>query len=182
MSKKEVLKKEAEVIEDTPFKRTKKTVPKKMETEEVNVDDVTPSPVEGEVKKVDVIKQEVGKVDPDAPKWFQKIGGGSLYLRIDGKKRIIKPGVNGGPGERFLAKPSDIPVAFRDSVIPSIPGQNVQSGQSTVPPSAVNRPAFNKRPNGTTGLYDIVNKAGKIVSEQPMSEDEANQVINNLER
>ena len=43
---------------------------------------------------------------------WRKEGGGSFRTKINGKDRIIKP------GETFRALPEEIPLAFRDVVVP----------------------------------------------------------------
>lgn len=58
-----------------------------------------------ETQETTILENEV---EHDALLWWKKTGGGSFRL----KGRIIKP------GERFKARPSDIPKGFRDVIRP----------------------------------------------------------------
>lgn len=179
MSKKKVSKKTiVEKEEEVPFTRTKKTAVKKTDVPPPDEEKtMVPDAPVVEEKKEEEEPKVVAKTPTDPRVWFQKVGGGSFHARIGGQKRIIKP------GERFQALPEEIPAAFKDSIIPMIPGQDIQVGKANLSPSMINRPAYNLRPSiSSPGMYDIINASGKIVSEKSETKEVAEQMIKHLMR
>ena len=103
---------------------------------------------------------------------YKKIGGGSL--RLGGK--IIKP------GEVFKAYPEDIPVGFRDLVIP-VEGGNVSWEKPIVPPPplVIMKPVFELKPRGKSkSLFDVVDGQGKAINEKPLPKATAEKLIEDL--
>ena len=130
------------------------------------------------------MKRSKEVVDDGTILW-KKVGGGSF--RMPGK--IIKP------GQKFRARPDQIPAGFRDVVIPleKIPdGKDIKEEQ--VPeniPGIQAKYKLNKRPkkdwtkddNGDEViLYDIVDIAGKTINgkSKPLTKDIAESLINDL--
>jgi hypothetical protein len=115
--------------------------------------------------------------DAEQPIWWRKKGGGSFRMkRWDegaGKFRmiIIKP------KQRFLAKPSEIPVSFRDLVVP----------ESDLPPSQP-LPAVDARAQyeleespEKKGMYNVVNVASrKALNANPLTAERAAALLEDL--
>lgn len=103
---------------------------------------------------------------------WRKIGGGSLRLTIDGKKRIIKP------NEKFKAATHEVPQAFRDVIVPleDIPGSPpapIVKGIETV---------YTAKPRGKGGWYDVVDKNGKVLNEKALKKEVAEKLLQDLAR
>jgi hypothetical protein len=103
---------------------------------------------------------------------YKKIGGGSL--RLGGK--IIKP------GETFKAYPEDIPVSFRDLVIPVEGGSVSWEKPATPPPPIVfTKPVFELKPRGKSkSQYDVVDGQGKAINEKPLTKAIGEKLIEDL--
>ena len=112
------------------------------------------------------------------PLWL-KIGGGSMRIN----KQIIKP------GQKFRALESDIPAAFRDLVVLQEEGTAVEAKASVaggmagtahmVKPS--NPLVFTKEPTEVDPtLFNVKNRRGKIMNQQPLSEADADKLIAEL--
>lgn len=91
-------------------------------------------------------------------KW-KKIGGGSFRM---GNRRIIKP------GQEFLACEHEIPLGFRDVIIPL----------ETVPKKAEAVPVKVEKPEYTVkhrsgGFYNILDSNGKVMNEEAIKGKEA---------
>lgn len=103
---------------------------------------------------------------------WRKTGGGSLTL-ASGKK--IKK------GETFLATVNEIPKAFRDTVIPVNPiDRGIAQRPEPVeePPLEVEEPEFTVQEDPPDSENFIVLDAqGKIVSEGPLTEEEAEELV-----
>jgi hypothetical protein len=114
-------------------------------------------------------------VQNDGKIWYRKIGGGSMYLKIDGKLRIIAPGM------KFQAHPNDIPPGSVDlalplEAIPITPEKEKELIKAKIP-------AYSLLPSdkeGEEGLFYIVNEKGKIIGENALDEKAANQLIEDL--
>jgi len=102
---------------------------------------------------------------------WKKLGGGSLRLLIDGKRRIIKP------NEKFMATPDEVPQAFRDVVVPldTIPGTPptpvITMGVQTV---------YVAKPRGKSGDWDVVDPNGKVLNEKALKKEIAVKLIEDL--
>lgn len=106
-------------------------------------------------------------------KW-KKIGGGSFLLNGN---RWIKP------GQEFMALESDIPEAFRDTIIPlevetkKEELTNLEEGIVTPPIP----PKFSLKRRGASRWYDVVNDAGKAINDKPLSKEDAEKLKTSIE-
>ena len=108
------------------------------------------------VREVDL---EAGKT-----KW-RKVGGGTFRM---GKNRIIKP------NQTFMAHPDEIPMPFRDVIVPVIP----------LPPEKVLRAVSQKyevKSDKTPGWYNVFDGNGKQLNERRMKQDAAKSLVDSLE-
>jgi hypothetical protein len=109
------------------------------------------------------------------PQW-KKIGGGSFYLG----KRIIKP------GQIFFADADEIPVAFRDTIIP-VDGTMTWAKHDEVketPNYPVNKISYSIEANATVEnkgkskvWFDLVTKDGKVLNEKGLKKEEAEEQV-----
>jgi len=104
---------------------------------------------------------------------FVKTGRGSLRLNRSvylgsnksAKGKIIKP------NQHFWARPSEIPKTFADVVklVHALPPE---------PPLDVVGPGYDMRPNaGVANMWDVVDKQGKPMNEQPLTKGDAEELI-----
>lgn len=96
---------------------------------------------------------------------WKKLGGGSFRL-ASGK--IIKP------NQVFEAYPEDIPVAFRDRVVPVNPDDLPQEYPLEV--VKANYQVIFKSP----GWYDVVDGNGKVVNEKRLRSEDAKRLVEQL--
>lgn len=126
-----------------------------------------------------VTKEEQAPViDLDAPIWFKKLGGGSLRLRISGKPQIIPP------GQKFKARPSEIPVSFKDVVLPL---EQIPTAETQKAVIAGKTPVFIKAKyepkEGETfeqSMFNIVNSTGKVLNQKPLTEADADSLLKDM--
>jgi len=129
-----------------------------------------------EVEKVLIpkVQETPVEVKPVPAKW-QKIGGGAFHMN----KRIIKP------NETFFAFEEDIPKAFRNLCIKLSDGIPKKVVPPTIAPvkSKGKIPTYSKQliEEGDEELYNIVNEKGKVINEAPLSKEDAEQLIIDLE-
>lgn len=125
-------------------------------------------PVKAVKEKPVVEKEKPIEIDPDPVILWQKIGGGALHL----SKRLIPSGA------KFRARVSEIPKAFRDTVVPledlppepmEAPVEPVKSNYRVVP---------NEKKEG---MFDIVSAEGKKLNEKPLTKEVAEQFKLDLE-
>jgi hypothetical protein len=96
---------------------------------------------------------------------WKKLGGGSFRM---GNGRIIKP------NQVFEATPEEIPIGFRDVVVPVGP----------MPPE----PALEVVAGGYSimsrgpGWYDVVDAQGKVVNEGALRQDAAQKLLEDLSK
>jgi hypothetical protein len=104
---------------------------------------------------------------------YKKIGGGSLRISINGRAVIIKQ------NEVFSAFPSEIPKAFKDTVIPLDPVFEEKVIQ-TEKPKPVNI-TFTMQPRGKSkSLFDVIDGMGKVLNDKPLTKAVAESLINDL--
>lgn len=114
--------------------------------------------------------QEEIKNPNDGKIRYKKLGGGSF--RLHGK--IIKP------GQVFLARPNEIPKAFKDVLVPQEPlPENISVEEQIVKASL---PEYSLQERNRKGWFDIVNKDGKKLNEKALKEEEANQLLKDLSK
>lgn len=98
---------------------------------------------------------------------FIKKGGGSLRIRRGNK--IVKP------GERFWARPEEIPEAFSDTIVPvdkaALPAEERVDAVA---------PSYSLKHRGG-GWFDIVDQQGKQINQRAMKKADAEQKIVELE-
>jgi len=107
---------------------------------------------------------------------WRKTGGGSLTL-ASGKK--IKK------GETFWATVNEIPKAFRDTVIPLNPTEKSltrkQAPEPVEEPIEVEDPEYTVQEDPPdSGNFIVLDSQGKIVSEGPLSEEQAEELVQQL--
>jgi hypothetical protein len=108
------------------------------------------------------------QVEAETRKTWKKVGGGSSYLSLDGRIRIIKP------GEHFMAYEHEIPQSFRDTII-------CTSKEGITKPIIKNVvTAYKKVKGDEEGLFNIVNGNGKLMNEKPLTEEVAEQFLTSL--
>jgi len=102
---------------------------------------------------------------------YRKIGGGSMKLvKGDGKPgyRIIKP------SQVFRAHPDEIPEGFRDLVQPL--------DEEPITPEPTPKPSkYVLKRRGNSNWYDVVDEAGKKISEKALQRQQALDFITKLE-
>ena len=124
------------------------------------------------------------ELEPGQSRW-KKIGGGSLLLTINGKKRHIKP------GEIFTAQEHEIPGAFRDVIKPleteivtvkkgtprEAPVVREANVKEPIPPSALE---YEVQARSGGGYFDVVDKNGKVQNEKALRKDAAEALLESL--
>jgi hypothetical protein len=109
------------------------------------------------------------KEDTEGKSEFQKVGGGSL--RLPG--RIIKP------NERFWAYDSEIPKGAWD-VITRLSGTPPTAAVPEEVPIKAVKPTYKLEHRGG-GRYNIVDSEGKVLNENSLSKEEAQEKLDQLE-
>ena len=113
------------------------------------------------------------KEDPKAILW-KKIGGGSFHANIGGRMMIIKP------GETFSARTEEIPLAFRDTVVPVDPvaASKAESKKEIV--AKTSAPSkYSLRERGGN-WWDVVSEDGKIQNEKALRKPKAEELLESL--
>ena len=97
---------------------------------------------------------------------WKKVGGGSLRLKIEGKRRIIKS------GQIFRATAEEISEGFRDVVIPQekIPTPKIEG---VIPIEYSIEPR-------SKGYWDIIDSFGKVLNEKALRRKEADELLTSL--
>jgi len=117
------------------------------------------------VKRVSRVKKDENDTGEIS---YRKLGGGSFIFR----NQYIKP------NQVFKARPEEIPIAFKDVVVPVNKDEAVEIEEETVKKEVVKTDYSLKHKED--GLYEIVDGNGKVISEKPMKEDEAKEVLKTL--
>ena len=164
-------KEKKEIEEVVPVKKTmaKKAVVKKKSVVLEAAEELLEVKEEPVVVPVPVVVPIV-----DARIWYRKEGGGSAKLFIAGRKVMIKP------GQKFKALPDEIPVNFRDNILP-MDAEQANRAKEVSSVKGVS-PTFDVRQATKEGEFHVVNKSGNIITDDPMSLDEAKKLIKELER
>lgn len=98
---------------------------------------------------------------------FKHDGGGSFWLH----GHIIKP------GQVFYAKPSEVPQAFRDQLVPldGIPDPDKKPVVGVVS-------VFNIVPvEGEEDKFNVVNEKGKAINGKPLTAEKAESLLKDLQ-
>lgn len=99
---------------------------------------------------------------------WKKKGGGAFILG----RRMIKP------GQTFRAKLEEIPLAFRDLVIPL---ESIEEKPTS--PLEVVKPVYTLKPRGKSkSLFDVVDGNGKVLNEKALQKNVAENLIEDLLR
>lgn len=110
--------------------------------------------------------------------WIRQGGStrnNSSILIIDGVRKMIKN------GQKFFAKPSEIPVAFRD-VIVKIDGDEPSPAPRKVVRTTYVLDPLQKDKEEDEQMYNILeSKTGKVVNQEPLDKETATQFINDLQ-
>ena len=103
------------------------------------------------------------------PRW-RKLGGGSFRLN----NRVIKP------NQVFRASPEDIPEAFRDVVVclDDLPADELEHAIEQTAEAFSG--GYQIRARGVGGWCDIVDAQGKIVNEQALRREDAENLLREL--
>jgi len=110
---------------------------------------------------------------------WKKIGGGTFRMASG---RIIKP------NQTFRARLSQIPVGFRDVIIPQEPvpaGQLSSKNRGNIPEvvSQGKIPKYKLALRGNSKTwYDILDENGKVLNEKGMSKEAAEKLLHDLEQ
>ena len=116
---------------------------------------------------------ERAKADPEALKW-KKQGGGPLHINIGGRVQIIKP------GQEFMAKEEEIPVTFRDVIVPVNPVVAAKKKQEVEEKAAeAAKPKYFLKEKGGN-WWDVVNADGKVQNEKSLRKADAEKLIEDL--
>lgn len=107
------------------------------------------------------------KKNTDEAIQWHKLGGGSSRLKIGGKMRIIKP------GQKFTARPSEVPEAFRDIIVP------LETLPETPDPEPV-KTEYEVRKRETSSWYDVFGPDGKQVNEKALTREGALKLVKQL--
>jgi len=99
---------------------------------------------------------------------FKKIGGGSFKFQ----GHLIKP------NQIFKAYARDIPRAFRDCIIP-MEGGTYEETNIVEEIKTDGKPIFKIEPKGR-GWFNIVNADGKVINEKALRDDEAKEMLKEL--
>lgn len=124
------------------------------------------APIEPKVELKDEEAKELVELDPLAPKpiRWKKIGNGSFILN----NRYIKP------GQTFMATVNEIPVAFRDLIVPV---EGLPEDQFLTVKKSSNYKIVEIE---GTNTWNIVDSQGKVLNEKPMVRIEAEKLLNAL--
>lgn len=114
--------------------------------------------------------------DEVVKKW-RKIGGGVFLLNGN---RWIKP------NQEFYAKESEIPLAFRDTVLclsETEKGAFLEGTEekSEVSSSSPGMEEFRVVRRNKSRWFDVVNSAGKVMNDKPLEKEEAIKLVKVLE-
>jgi len=95
-------------------------------------------------------------------------------LTVGGKSHHIKP------NQEFNCRPEDIPVGFRDVVVPLVDFQKENPPLEPTPAADPPVPLeYFVKPKGG-GFYDVVDKDGKVQNETGLREEKAKALIVSL--
>lgn len=116
---------------------------------------------------------------------YRKIGGGSARLRLEGRRKIIKP------SERFWAYPEDIPEAFKDTIV-LLDGQTAPKAEAPVTVDKIFKVAVRPKTAGDADpgktkkgkkrkWYNVINKdTKKVMNPEPLTETKAKKLADSL--
>lgn len=115
----------------------------------------------------------------DGEIWWRKISSGNLRVKIRGRSKILKQ------NERFLAKPEEIPLSFRRSVVPL---EDLPTAPQETPPDNTLKVVEQKVDSQEKGYsiqkravgqwYDVIETvSGKALNEKALRLEQANDLL-----
>lgn len=102
---------------------------------------------------------------------WRKVGGGHLVFQ----NKMIKP------GETFYAHEADLPKAFKDSLVCIEPAKQEQIQIELKQLQKEQGVKFDLKESEESGKFDVVNEYGKAINENPLAEEVAVELKENLE-
>ena len=102
---------------------------------------------------------------------WRKIAGTFTLRRQDGSKETI------GRGQIFLALPEEIPLAFRDTIVPVDPAE---LEAQTNPPLDVVSPGYRIVAAKLPGRFNVTDASGKVMNEKGLTKIEAQKLLDSL--
>jgi len=170
---------------------------KKVEPVTVVTEEIVQEPVVVEQPLEEVPEPEPEPEIKDTKTKWRKVGRGCLVIR----GQMIRP------NQVFLAEATDIPESFKDLIVP-VPDSIIITRKPPLPELIIQRPVINRPPPkgeipraedskdpamqpkssqyelkihpGSPELWDIVDKQGKVLSENPLSYVDATNLIEAL--
>jgi len=109
--------------------------------------------------------------DKDSIRWTHT-GGGSFVALINGRKKMIKP------GQLFSAKLEEIPMNFRDIIVPA-DGAELKAAETVFETVDVAKLEYTISPRGGN-WFDVLDSNGKQVNEKSLRKDAAEELISSL--
>jgi hypothetical protein len=123
-------------------------------------------------KKAKVRPQVLHAPGTSSPILWRKTRGGTFVM---GNGRKIRK------GQTFLATINEIPKAFRDSIVPVNEFAEAVVVPQEEPPIEVDEPVFTiQELVAGSGLFEVLNVDGKVVSEGELTEAEAEELVKQL--
>lgn len=110
------------------------------------------------------------KVNKDDKIRWRKTGGGSFRM---GSGKIIKP------GQVFTARLDEIPVAFRDVIMPLDDKEIITETNAAVDVPKAPELEYTVRHKGGA-WYDVVNKDGKVLNDKSLRKEAAEELVASL--
>jgi len=102
---------------------------------------------------------------------FKKIGGGTMRWN----NRIIKP------GEKFVANPDELPKAFMPS-LQCLEPEKLKNWSAIVEKETQTPEVLYKLKKLKDGTYNIVNEQKKAINEEPLTLEEAEEMLTALNK
>lgn len=110
----------------------------------------------------------------------KRINDGSiLWKKLSGTirlpdRRLIRA------GQTFWAHPEDIPMPFRDTIVP-VTGEVPDGGRKPVEKVHVVKSTYKKVRRGDSNWWNIVDNQGKQINEKALREDQADEYLKSLQ-
>jgi hypothetical protein len=119
--------------------------------------------------KINVVSETLSTAQQNVNEklWWRNMGG---TFKLN-KSTVIKP------NQKFQAYEHEISKAFRDVIIP----MGVSKPVETVAPVDVKKTTYTMQPSTEEGMFDIYNSIGKKMTEKPLDEETANNIIKDLQ-
>lgn len=109
---------------------------------------------------------------------YKKVGGGSVRTRINGQKKIIKP------NETFWAFPHELPKNSKDCIIQlnGVEEKVLKDNEKKQIEANLQKKEYSKvESTRHPGEFNIVDSDGKKLNEKTLSEEEADNLLKELQ-